>query len=248
MTEIGLLFRRKLLELLREPVWIVSEFSMPVLYLALFAPLLKGLQSSALGGNVLNTFVPGLLTLFAFSSGIGEAWTIVNELQTGVTERFRVSPASRFSLLMGSVLRDTLIFLASALLLISISCLFGFTASLPGLVILLLLLCLLTATISATAVSIGLLLKTSGSVAALITTLQLPITLLSGVLLPITIGPMWLQVIAHFNPLFYLVEASRVLTAGSILNVTVLEAAAIMVPLTAFVLWWATRVYRKVVA
>lgn len=248
MTDIRLLFRRKLFEMLREPVWIFAEFSMPVLYLALFAPLLNGIKSSAVGVNVLDTFVPGLLVLFAFSSGIGEAWTVVNELQTGVIERFRVSPASRFALLMGSVLRDTSVFLVSALLLIFISCLFGFSTSVGGMVLLLVLLCMLTATISATASSLGLILKTTGSVAAVITTLQLPLTLLSGVLLPITIGPMWLQVIAHFNPMFYLVEASRVLAAGSVLNNSVLEAAVIMVPLTCFVLWWATRVYRKAVA
>ena len=39
----GLFFRRKLLETLRQPVWIITGLSTPLLYLALFEPLLKPL-------------------------------------------------------------------------------------------------------------------------------------------------------------------------------------------------------------
>ena len=34
----GLFFRRKLLETLRQPVWIITGLTTPVLYLVLFAP------------------------------------------------------------------------------------------------------------------------------------------------------------------------------------------------------------------
>ena len=37
----GLFFRRKLLETLRQPVWLVTGLITPLLYLALFAPLLR---------------------------------------------------------------------------------------------------------------------------------------------------------------------------------------------------------------
>ena len=43
LTDIGLLFRRHLVQLLRSPVWLVVGFSTPILYLALFTPLLKHL-------------------------------------------------------------------------------------------------------------------------------------------------------------------------------------------------------------
>ena len=39
----GLFFRRKLLETLRQPVWLVTGLITPLLYLALFAPLLRSL-------------------------------------------------------------------------------------------------------------------------------------------------------------------------------------------------------------
>jgi len=52
----GLLFSRYLTQLLRNPVWLVVGFSTPILYLALFAPLLKNLPGvqAVPGGNVLD--------------------------------------------------------------------------------------------------------------------------------------------------------------------------------------------------
>jgi ABC-2 type transport system permease protein len=90
--------------------------------------------------------------------------------------------------------------------------------------------------------------KENSTLAAIMTGLNLPIMLLSGVLLPLTLAPTWMRVIAHFNPMFYVVEADRLLGANNIANSTVGVAFLVMVPLTALVIWWATRVYRKAVA
>ena len=57
----SLFFRRKLLETLRQPVWIITGLITPVLYLALFAPLLRSLAGGpgSRRGHVLDVFVPG---------------------------------------------------------------------------------------------------------------------------------------------------------------------------------------------
>ena len=249
LREIRLLFKRKAIETLREPLWIVTEFSTPLLYLVLFAPLLRGLNSETLGnGEVLDMFVPGMLALFAFSTGMGEGWTVNWELQTGVTERFRVTPASRFSLLMGTVLRNICMFLVSALFVSGISLFFGFRIHVAGSLLLLVLLSLLTTMMTSVSVSMALKIKNVNSLSAILVGIQLPIMLLAGVLLPISLGPLWMQILAHFNPLYYAVEASRVLAVGTIASGVVLEAFAVMLPLTALILWWTTRVYRKAVA
>jgi ABC-2 type transport system permease protein len=50
-----------------------------------------------------------------------------------------------------------------------------------------------------------------GSFAPLIFTATLPILLLSGVLLPLTLAPTWLRAIAAANTLAYAVDAARAL-------------------------------------
>ncbi|MFS0722467.1 ABC transporter permease [Paenibacillus sp. 1P07SE] len=245
--ETWLLFRRRLIEQVRSPVWLFMGFATPLMYLALFAPLLGGIPAMGEAG-VANVFVPGLLALFALSSGTGIGWTIIHELNTGVIERFRVSPISRFSLLMGNVLKDVVMFVLPALIVIIVASFTGFRLHAAGLALLLVLLCILTAVVSAVSSCLGLLFKDIGTLAAVVTGLQLPLTLLAGVLLPISFGPLWLQILAHFNPLYYVVEAARVLADGSVWDPKVLLAFAVMGALLAITLGWATRVYRKAVA
>jgi ABC-2 type transport system permease protein len=71
----GLLFQRHLTELLRNPVWLFVGFSTPILYLALFTPLLKNVVP---GGHVLDVFLPGILALLAFASGISASTRFSN--------------------------------------------------------------------------------------------------------------------------------------------------------------------------
>ena len=249
LTETSLFCTRKIRENLRQPVWIVSDLMTPLLYIFLFSPLLKNMSyPPRTTAEVLNGFVPGILTLLAFSTGLSSGWTIIWELQSGVIERLRVTPASRFSILMGSVVADIVYFLAPAVLVIAISSFFGFSVHPAGLIVLLLLLCLLVTVVSAWTTSIALILKQSSSLAAVVTVLQLPLTLLSGVLLPLSLGPDWLRAIAHINPMYYTVEASRVLARGVITSAETITAFAVMIPLTVVVLWWGTGVYRKAVA
>ena len=54
--------------------------------------------------------------------------------------------------------------------------------------------------------------------------------------------------LAHFNPLYYLVEAARALAVGSFGSSAVWQAFAVLVPLCALVLAWATRVFQRAVA
>jgi len=250
VRETGLLWRRKLLETLRQPVWVIVGLSTPLLYLALFAPLLHRLAGGPgfPRGEVLDVFVPGVLCLMAFGAGMGAGWIVIFELDAGVLERLRVTPASRFALLMGTVLRDIVMLILPALLVIAVAIPFGYRPHPGGIAILLILLALLTAIVSAWSAALGLILRQIGSLAAVVTGLQLPLTLLSGVLLPMSLAPVWLRVMAHFNPLYYAVQASRDLSAGTITSWTVVSGFLVLAPLTAITLAWAKRTYRTAMA
>jgi ABC-2 type transport system permease protein len=249
-NEIQLLFRRSFIQTLRNPVWMVVGLSTPLLYLALFTPLLQKLA----GGpgfptsNVLDVFLPGILAFLAFGSGSGEGYTTLFDLKDGLTERFRVTPASRYVLLLSPVLADIVWLLIFNAVLIGAARLFGFDIHIGGLLVLFVLLALLLITSGTFSMTLALLTKEISGFAAIMNGINLPILLLSGVLLPLTLAPTWMLVIAHFNPLYYVVEANRLLAAGNIANSTVGLAFLVMVALAVATLWWATRAYRKAVA
>jgi len=182
--------------MLRNPVWLFVGLSTPLLYLVLFTPLLNHLPLGGSGhGRAIDDFLPGILSLQAFARGNGPGFGTIFELKSGFTERLRVTPASRLALLLGPVLFAIAAMFVFDILLVAVGAAFGFQVDLAGLGVL--------------AVLLGLC-----SFASVVTGLNLPVLLLGGVLLPISFGPTWLRVLAHFNPLYYLVVASRELSGG----------------------------------
>ena len=125
---------------------------------------------------------------------------------------------------------------------------FGFSINWGGLAVLVVLLSVLMITMSAFSVATALVTKDISSFAAIINGLNLPVLLLAGVLLPITLGPTWMRVLAHFNPLYYAVEGARALSAGAYANPAVWQAFAVLGPLCVVVVAWATGVFRRAVA
>src|SRR5690348_3858300 len=120
-------FRYQMRLLLREPVWIIIVMIQPLLYLALFAPLLDKLvgQPGFPAGNAWTTFVPGLLIQLGIFGSMFVGFGIIAEIRYGTVERMRVTPASRLGLLLGRVLRDTVVLLVQATLLTLIAVAFG---------------------------------------------------------------------------------------------------------------------------
>jgi ABC-2 type transport system permease protein len=246
----ALLARRRILETLRQPVWVFMGLSMPLLYLALFAPLLRPLSGGPgfPSGGVLDVFLPGILALLAFGSGMGAGWIVIDELNIGVIERLRVTPASRLALVLGTVVRDVVVFLVPSLVVIAVALPFGFHADWAGIAVLLVLLALLTVAVSAFSAALGITLKQIGSLAAVVTGLQLPLTLLAGVLLPLTLGPGWLQGLGHANPMYYAVQAARQLATGTLGSGTIALGFGVTAAAALLAVWWCAQSYRRAMA
>ena len=244
-----LLTQRRLVQTLRNPLWLAVSFSTPVLYLALFTPLLKGISPGhPSNGQVLGIFLPGILALLAFVNGSTMGFSTIFELQSGLIERLRVTPASRLAILLGPILAGMIgMFVFDGVVLI-VGWAFGYHIHWVGLLVLAVLVALLQIMFAAFSIAIALVAKEISSFAALINGINLPLLLLAGVLLPISFGPLWLRVLAHINPLYYLVEASRSLGRGAISTSQVGLGFAVLVPLTGLSLMWATGVFRRAVS
>jgi len=250
LRDTSLLFSRRMVATLREPVWVVTNLFAPLCYLALFAPLLGNL-SGAPGfptGGALEVFAPGLLVLLGLFGAAFAGFGLINELRTGLVERLRVTPASRLALLLGPVLVDVVVLLGQALLLVGTACLFGLRVSLAGLVIALVLLVLMGILLASCSYALALALRNENALASTLQFLTLPLLLLSGVLLPLTLAPGWLRTVAALNPLAYAVDAARVLLEGDLASADVWQGFAVLAPLAALAVWWAARSFRRALA
>lgn len=247
INEIRLLSWRALLASLRNPVFLFMGVMMPLLYLALFSPLLSSFvsQGEVNAPNVLTLFVPGMLSMIGFSTGLFTGFGMIDEVRSGVIERLRVSPASRFSILSGCVLHDICAVFFQSLFFVLIALPFGFRVSLMGLLMIFALIGLLTTITSSFGNAMGLITKSEDRFAPIIHGVNLPIMLLSGMLLPISLAPKWLKVMAHFNPVYYVVEASRALALGHFQAASVWQAFVILSAFAFITMRWATNVFKK---
>src|SRR5919199_1202995 len=115
LRDTGLIFQRQMLLLLRNPVWILVGIFQPVMYLLLFAPLLKPALQVRTNAQAYELFVPGLLVLLAIFGGLFQGFGLIAELRAGIIERSRVTPVSRLALLLNTVAQ--LVLLLSVILL-----------------------------------------------------------------------------------------------------------------------------------
>lgn len=230
LRDIWLIFGRYFAIFLRNPAWVVIGVLQPALYLLLFAPLLKSIASvpGFPSGGPYNVFVPGLLVQLGMFGASGVGFGLIAELRVGVVERLRVTPVSRLALLLGRALRDIVVLLIQAVILILVALPFGLNIDPEGVLVVLGLVALIGLAIASIAYAAALWLRSEDSYAPLIFTATLPLLLLSGVLLPISLAPDWLRAIASINPLAYAVDAARAVFNGQLDDVSVLKGVLVM--------------------
>jgi ABC-2 type transport system permease protein len=250
LRDTWLIFERYVQILMSNPTWIVIGVVQPLLYLLLFAPLLKPLASMRgfPAGGAYNVFIPGLLIQLGLFGAAGVGFSLIAELRQGVIERFRVTPVSRFALLLGRGLRDILTLVVQSMILVLLAVPFGLKVHPVGLVIALGLVALIGLAISSIAYTLALWLRSEDSYAPLIFTASLPLLLLSGVLLPLSLAPDWLKRIADANPLSYAVTAARAVFNNDMGNPDIVKALVIMGVLAVFSIALAGRAFSRAVA
>ena len=212
--ETWIVFWRQLRIALRNPAWVIIGLAQPILYLSLFGPLLEPLSGQFGVDNAYTIFVPGLLVQLGIFGALFAGFGLVAEWRAGVIEAERVTPASRGALLLGRILRDVLQLLVQGIVLIALGWAFGLRASVGGMLYGLLLTLLLGASCAAASNALALVTKSEDVMAPLINSIALPILLLSGILLPMTLAPQWLQTVSDFVPIKHIVDAIRAAFLG----------------------------------
>jgi ABC-2 type transport system permease protein len=247
LAETRLIFLRAMRLSLRNPVWVIIGLIQPLLYLALFGPLLERV-ADAPGfppGDAWQVFVPGLLVQLGIFGAAFVGFGLIAELRAGVVERMRVTPASRLALLLGRVLREVVVLVVQAILLVAAATAFGLRAPLWGIALGLAIVAVLAAAFSAASYAAALRLKSEDALAPLLNGLAIPVLLLSGILLPMSLAPGWLRTLADVNPLKHVVDALRALYRGQLATGDVVWGAIAAAGLLAAGLALATSAFRR---
>jgi len=245
------IFRRQVRLVLRNPAFLTIGLLQPILYLVLFGPLLANLPAGSLSGgsgtggtaDAYRFFVPGLLIQLALFGSTFVGFAIISDWRSGVIERYRVTPVSRVAILAGRVLRDVTMLIIQSIVLILAGLAFGLRAPLPAVLMGFVYIMLVAIGLASVSYAVALLLKSEDAFAPLINSVIVPLVLLSGIMLPLNLGPGWLQGIARISPFRYIIDAMREAYAGHYFDTIVVEGLAVAVGLAAVLMWLGSRVF-----
>lgn len=204
-----ILARHHLRATFRSKLAIMINAVQPIMFLVLFGPLFD--RSGVGSWDVL---VPGLLVQLALMSAGLAGFGIFIDRRFGVLERLRVTPAGRTSLLLGRVLRDVVVLLVQSALLLALGWALGLRAPLAGVLLGLALLVVLATGLASLSYAIALVMPDE-LFPPVASTAVVPLMLLSGALLPMSLAPPWLDVLSRLTPFRYVVEALRAFFSGS---------------------------------
>ena len=226
--ETGLVLEREARPLLRSPFQMIISILQPLVFLAMFAPLLPGEEL----GATLQWFVPGMVAMACLTAASMTGSNLMLEMQTGSHERLLVSPLSRTALLLGRAFKEVLPVVSQTLVLVLVASPFGFEVHPVGVAVGILLMALFNIGVGALSFALGLASKEQDWMFWTVQqTLLFPVLLSAGVLLPLDDVPVWLRWMSQVNPLTHVVEAARQLFGGEVWSGAVLGgfvAAAVL--------------------
>lgn len=244
-------FVRQWLPSWRSPVGLLFGMLQPLLFLMFFGPLLggvDGLPAVAAGGAADSWawFVPGVLVMLALFGTTGTGYGLLTEMQTGSHERLLVTPLNRTAMLAGRTLNDVVTLLAQALLVVLAMLPFGLRPHPLGLVLALLLLATLGLGVGALSHALAIACRAhEESFYAIQSSILFPLLFLSGLMLPLEMGPGWMQTVGRWNPLTAIVEALRAVFVGRFEAGVVTAGAASAAALAVVGLALGTRAMRR---
>lgn len=217
LRDVWLVMTRELRPVVREPFSVVFGLIQPLVFLALFGPLLAGSTTVAGGAGIWQWFVPAILVMTTLFGTSTTGSNLQYEMQTGAHERLLVTPLSRSSQLVGRSLKEMVPLTAQALILVVVMLPFGFRADPVGGLLGLVMLAVLGVGLGSLSYALAIAVrKQEWMFWAVQQTVLFPLLILSGMLLPLDSGPAWMRAASTVNPLRWVVDAERALFAGDL--------------------------------
>jgi ABC-2 type transport system permease protein len=246
-----LIFQSELLLARRSLGRMGLEIAQPLTWLLLFAPLMVGVMKESPGfltGDAWMVMTPAITIYLVLMGSAFTGYKLLSDLTTGVLERMRVTPASRTALLLGNVMMRVFQTTIQSMLVFLVAwILFDLQITVIGTLLTLAVGALLTLTLTSCSITVALLAKSEPIFTTLISTGLLPLTLLSGILMPITPGlaPEWLYILSRCNPLTWVADLARATFTGHYAFQPVVIGGTVLVAITVLSVWWGTRTFNR---
>jgi len=213
-----LLTGRYLRQLYRQPAVIGITLTQPVIWLLLFGALFKKVAElpGFGGGSYITYLTPGVVIMTALFSSSWTGMSFIEDMDTGVMDRFLTAPVPRGALIAASLAYQGVTTIVQSAIIIAIG--WGIGAGFPGgaagVAALIGVSVLISLAMAGLSDGFALLVPQREALIGVSTLLVLPLTFLSGAFLSLRLVPGWIAGIARFNPVNWAATAGRFAVGG----------------------------------
>ena len=236
LTDIATIARRAVRSVVREPEYVVPALIIPFFFFVVNTGALESfVERQAPSGSSVSldyrAFQLPVAIIFAVS-GISRACVLVIDIQSGYLDRMLVTPIRRSTLLFGLMVADIVMALGLALFVVALGLVFGvwFETGVLGLLVFLLLAIAWSVAYSGIPYTVAL---RTGNPAAVNSSFLIffPFAFLTPSYLPRDLMGGWLEAVAAWNPVTYLMEGMRALLFMGWDGLAIVKGAAAIVGL-----------------
>jgi ABC-2 type transport system permease protein len=215
LNAIAAIAARDLFKFLRDRSRLVGSFLFPFLVMFLLGGTAQLNLGQAAGFNFVGFTFTGVLGMTVFQSSTQGIASLLNDRQNDFAQELFVSPVSRYSIVFGKIVGETMVAIAQAIPLVVFALALRVSISPEQLTLMVpvaLVSCLLGGSFGLVAMS---LINSQQAANQIFNFLLLPQFFLAGVFTPITVLPWYLAVLSRLSPLRYVVDLFRdVMYAG----------------------------------
>ena len=200
---------RDVLKFTRDPSRLIATLVLPVLLVGLFGEGLQATLGSSLGYNYLTFVFLGVFAQTLFQSTALGIVSLIEDRENDFAQEIFISPISRYSLVFGKILGESLVAFAQALVIVAFGAFIGVPmnwVTLPGLLFVALITCLLGGAFGLILLAI---IGSQRAANQILPFLIIPQLILAGVFNPLKGLPLYLDLASRIAPLRYAVDLTR---------------------------------------
>jgi ABC-2 type transport system permease protein len=227
---------------------IAASLLQPVTFLLFFTPFLKSVLDVHSYAAAFQGYVPLLMCSMGLFGGLFSCFALLAAIRQGVIGRFRVTPLSRVGLLLGRQLTIVLVIGFQAVFISIVALILGMRLHPANYLLALIVLAMTVLVGVSIAYGLALALPNETVLPALMTGLANPLSLLAGVLIPLSVAPVWVRDVALWNPFAWAANSMRSLFLDNIGASVVWEGFAILAGLTLVSVLLSSRVFSREIA
>ena len=207
---------RDIIKLLRDRTRIVASFIFPIIFIGVLGTSLQQNLGKGLGYNFLTFVFIGVLAQTLFQSTAAGIISLVEDRQNDFSQEMFVAPISRYAILLGKILGETLVSVVQIFGVLIFAFLIGIPLSISGLVRLIPFIFCVSFFGGAFGVMVMANLSDQKSASQIFPFLLFPQFFLAGVFNPIQHLPLPIMIASRISPMTYAVDLLRsIYYAGS---------------------------------